>query len=217
MEEETKDIEAPEATRVEQKGDDLSVDDTKSVSTASDHDSDDSVADVAVKDGNSQDSGKKRIGMIALLTMFVIVIGLGVGLGVGLTNKNSSFSFGWICGNQYESENPSSSGDSVDNAESPELPSEPEYPELPSDPKEPVVGGNDKDIIIGGNDEYMRWPELVGMPGTDAEELLQQWYGDTYVIVPVPLGGHITKDHRTDRIILYLDEAANVMQVPAVG
>jgi hypothetical protein len=56
------------------------------------------------------------------------------------------------------------------------------------------------------------------MPGTDAAELLQQWYGDTYNIVPVPpFGGHITKDDRTDRIILYLDEADNVMQVPAVG
>jgi hypothetical protein len=35
MEEETKDIEAPEATRVGQKGDDLSADDTKSLNTAS--------------------------------------------------------------------------------------------------------------------------------------------------------------------------------------
>jgi hypothetical protein len=221
MEATTTDIEAPEA--VEQKGDDLSVDGTKSLDTTSERDSEDSVTDVVVaKDVNNvQESSTKRYRTIALMTTLIIIIALTVGLGVGLTNQNSSFSFvhSGPCKDKTPSKQPSepepelepdsssSSGDTVDNADPafPEESLDSELPELPSKPPKISVG------------ERLRWPELVGMPRTDALEFLQQLYGDTYEIVTVPNGGLITKDFRTDRIILYLDETDKVMSVPGVG
>mmetsp|Transcript_33240 Transcript_33240/g.51547 ORF Transcript_33240/g.51547 Transcript_33240/m.51547 type:complete len:216 (+) Transcript_33240:57-704(+) len=215
MEEPTKDVEAPEVA--EQKGDELSLDDTKSVDTTSERDSEDSVSGVVEKDvADVQESRRKRYKTIALLTVIVVITGLAAGLGFGLTNEKSSFS-SVLCNFKGHWEEPSepgsasSSGDGVDTVDpgNPEESLDSELPELPSKPvKDPVEG----DAI-----ERMQWPELVGMPDTDAIEYLQQLYGDTYEIVTVPFGHSITMDFRTDRIILYLDESGKVMLTPQVG
>jgi Potato inhibitor I family len=194
MDTETKDIEAAEA-----KIENASVDDTKSMSTESNHE------DTAEKLGNATNPKAKRNRMFALITMLVIVILLAIGLSFALSNESSALRFGFDC-DVEEYNNTTIPSKSSNSSEASVTVIDIEDSEVPTYPKGTVM-----------EDKQTTWPELVGLLGVDAKQLLLQRYGDTYNIVIVEFGSYTTKDIRDDRIFLFLDESGRVKTVPRVG
>ena len=69
---------------------------------------------------------------------------------------------------------------------------------------------------IGSSDSSLTWPDLVGLPGEEAKQFLED-LDQGYVVLIIPPGKPTTKDIRFDRIFLYVDEEGYVTMVPRPG
>ena len=69
---------------------------------------------------------------------------------------------------------------------------------------------------IGSGNSNLSWPELVGLPGEEAKQFLED-LDEGYVVLIIPPGKPTTKDFRFDRIFLHVDEEGYVTMVPRPG
>ena len=79
------------------------------------------------------------------------------------------------------------------------------------------------DVIEGGGDAFdtseykTRWPGLVGSPGQAAKAIIKEENPSLTIVTVLPVGTIVTRDYRTDRCRIFVDESGVVAEVPAVG
>jgi hypothetical protein len=166
----------------------------------------------AISGGGDKTGGRGR--RLVLLAVLTVAVGLALGLGLGLTRDESI--------SHLRSPPPASGSEDegteegITQPDPPEAPidntAQPFQPDIPASPPKttPV------DDLLAGT-EQSSWPELVGLSGEEAEEILTALYGDKYMVQLVELGGRTTMDYRTDRIFLFLNGEGDVMKTPTVG
>jgi len=183
------DNESLKNSSVAEKYESISVEHTNSVRTSSINSSNHAVAEKM----DEESSRNSRLRSIGLITLLVIGATLAAAIGLGFT--------GLGLGLRGKAKN---TKDESDGTNSTNISNE-------SD------GTNSTNISNFLNEDMESWPELVGIPGENAEAILNNKYGDTYLIQLVEYGSFVTMDYRTDRIRLYLDVDGNVMNTPEAG
>jgi hypothetical protein len=217
-----------------QKDDDDSACDTHTSDTQRSEDGNNEAS--AISGGDKTGGRRRRLVLLAVLT---VAIGLALGLGLGLTMDESI--------SHLRSPPPASGSEdegTIDDITQPfQIPSgstkapigeseQPFQPDIPSGSTKAPIGESEQpfrpdipssppkttplDDLLAGT-ERSSWPELVGLSGENAEEILAGLYGDKYMVQLVEFGGRTTMDFRTDRIFLFLDVEGNVMLTPSVG
>lgn len=218
------DIESPKSVDLSSpKSDECSVDTHPS-------ESDDSSEALSV--GSSQPNPLRKLLLVALLTTIVALsVGLGVGLTLGRRQSESSSRLAVV--------EPATSAPIDIAVES--STARPEEPQDLTTTKAPLSPGveeeNEEETAIrnptqeeespdnkppsgfsglGAFAEGLSWPELVGLPGDQAKQILDD-LDEGYLVVLVPSGSATTKDLREDRIFLFLNEEGYVERVPRTG
>ena len=60
------------------------------------------------------------------------------------------------------------------------------------------------------------WPEVLGLPANVAEQMILNDRPDVQVLI-VPPGGDVPRDFDDQRVIVFVDSAGNVDQIPTIG
>ena len=80
-----------------------------------------------------------------------------------------------------------------------------------------VYSTSEKDPVMSTDEtNRMSWPELVGVPGSEAELTLKRDH-PTWRIQIIPDGSIVTMDYRTDRIRIWVDADGTVVRAPTIG
>jgi hypothetical protein len=66
-------------------------------------------------------------------------------------------------------------------------------------------------------DTKRRWPELVGKPGSDAEETIKSERPDLNEITLLPEHSPFTLDYKEDRVRVFVDDENNIVSAPTIG
>lgn len=82
-------------------------------------------------------------------------------------------------------------------------------------PPLPSIGSNGFSIGIGAPPTDS-WPNLVGLRGEEAKQIIED-EGKGYEVFLVPSEGVTTKDYRTDRVFVYLNDQGFVEKTPRPG
>ena len=61
------------------------------------------------------------------------------------------------------------------------------------------------------------WPNLVGMPGQQAKDIIERENTELTLVVIIPDGSPVTADYREDRVRIFVDEHGKVSQIPRIG
>ena len=60
------------------------------------------------------------------------------------------------------------------------------------------------------------WPELKGKTGREAKHIIQEEYPNLHVNI-IPENSPVTRDYRTDRVRVFVNETGIVTHTPKVG
>ena len=178
----------------------LKHDDATSVDSGS-YDGD---ADAAASPPTDSPTQGRRV-KILIVAVLAVALGLALGLGLGLTideRKNQLRVPANSNGSELFVDTSSTSSD---------YPAEGEAQGSGANAKVPDV-----DMTLPMN-ERMHFPELLELPCKQAVRMLQEAFGEDYIIQIVYPGDKVTKDFRFDRVRWYVDEQCVVMEVPSVG
>mmetsp|Transcript_17139 Transcript_17139/g.35265 ORF Transcript_17139/g.35265 Transcript_17139/m.35265 type:complete len:109 (-) Transcript_17139:107-433(-) len=70
---------------------------------------------------------------------------------------------------------------------------------------------------IPGDGVVAVWPEVVGLDGVEAAEVIQKARPDLRIVTVVPHDAMVTRDMRFDRVRVYVDAGGKVVRAPRVG
>lgn len=75
----------------------------------------------------------------------------------------------------------------------------------------------DMDIVV--DTDKTTWPELVGMPGIKAKEIIEKENPNMTTVQIVPKDSMVTMDYRTDRVRIFVEdnEQKTVARPPRAG
>eukprot|EP00511_Aplanochytrium_stocchinoi_P006399 CAMPEP_0204825748 /NCGR_PEP_ID=MMETSP1346-20131115/3560_1 /ASSEMBLY_ACC=CAM_ASM_000771 /TAXON_ID=215587 /ORGANISM="Aplanochytrium stocchinoi, Strain GSBS06" /LENGTH=137 /DNA_ID=CAMNT_0051953471 /DNA_START=258 /DNA_END=671 /DNA_ORIENTATION=+ len=61
------------------------------------------------------------------------------------------------------------------------------------------------------------WPATLGLPGTEAVNVIKQERDDLSSVDIIPEGSMCTMDYREDRVRVFVDESGKVLRIPQIG
>ncbi|XP_060577863.1 uncharacterized protein LOC132734972 [Ruditapes philippinarum] len=81
-----------------------------------------------------------------------------------------------------------------------------------------IKGDNNADMSQESNSggEQTSWPELVGLPSTEAENVIRGIYKNITIQI-LPENSMVTMDYREDRVRIFTDGEGKVATAPMIG